>query len=89
MDTHIHTHKEKRKTTTVTLPPSLLAEAKALNINLSRTLENTILSLVKENEAKKWAEENKDVIESMNAYYEKNDVSIKPIWMRREQGELG
>lgn len=57
---------KNRKATNVSLDAALLEEARALGINLSRTLEERLEELVKTERIKRWREENRASIESMN-----------------------
>jgi antitoxin CcdA len=63
-----------KKATNVTLDSALLAEARALGINLSRTLEERLEELVKAERIKRWQEENRAAIESMNRFIEKYGI---------------
>jgi antitoxin CcdA len=63
-----------RKATNVTVDAELLAEARALGINLSRTLEERLLELVKAERIRRWQEENRASIESMNRFIEKYGI---------------
>jgi antitoxin CcdA len=63
-----------RKATNVSLDAELLAEARALGINLSRTLEERLAELVKAERTRRWQEENRAAIESMNRFTEENGV---------------
>jgi antitoxin CcdA len=63
-----------RKATNVTLDSALLEEARALGINLSRTLEERLLELVKAERIKRWQEENRASIESMNRLIEEEGI---------------
>lgn len=58
----------------VTISAALLARAKALNINLSRTLEDRLEELVREAEGKRWLEENRKSIDAYNARVEREGV---------------
>ncbi len=48
--------------------------AKAQGINLSQTLEDVLAKLTEDARVTKWREENRDFIESYNAYIERNGV---------------
>ena len=74
---------ETKKQTTVTITPSILNKAKEEGINISAFLEENLRADLKEREKQRWLEENKEAIDSMNAYYAKNEPSIKPLWMRK------
>ena len=63
-----------RKATNITLDAELLAEARALRINLSRTLEERLIELVKEERERRWQKENRAAIESMNRFTEEHGI---------------
>jgi len=56
--------------------PAALAEAKELNINMSRAAENGVKVAVLEAKSKLWIEENFDAIESSNAHVEKHGLPL-------------
>jgi antitoxin CcdA len=60
-----------RKPTNLTLDARLVAEAKNLDINISRVAEESIAKAVSEEKARLWKIENRDVIQSLNDYVEK------------------
>ncbi|CAA7616265.1 type II toxin-antitoxin system CcdA family antitoxin [Magnetospirillum sp. UT-4] len=66
--------KAPRKACNVSVNEDLLAQAKALGINLSQTLEKELARLVREAKAKAWYEENKEAIESQNRWLEKHGL---------------
>lgn len=61
-----------KKPTNLSLNSDLLKKARALNINLSATLEQALKEQLKSNEAKKWTEENKNAIKAYNDFVEQN-----------------
>ncbi len=58
-------HAEK-KATNLSINADLLKKAKALKINLSKNFESYLNQLVREQEEKKWIEENAKAIETFN-----------------------
>jgi len=58
----------------VSIDAALLARAKRLNINLSRTLEERLDQLVRAAEATRWLEENRAAIAAYNARVEREGV---------------
>ena len=58
----------------VTISAALLARAKALNINLSQTLEERLEQLVREAEGKRWLEDNRKAIDAYNARVERDGL---------------
>lgn len=65
-----------RKATNVTLGEALLAEAKALNINVSQAAEAGLARAVAERRAELWLAENQAALESSNAYVEVNGLPL-------------
>ena len=63
-----------KKPTNLSLNSDLLKKAKALNINLSATLEQAIKSKLAEREAEKWAKDNKRAIKVYNEFVEENGL---------------
>jgi antitoxin CcdA len=58
----------------VTINARLLARAKALNINLSRTLEARLEQLVREAEGRRWLDDNRKALEAYNARIERDGL---------------
>lgn len=56
----------KKKATNVSINSDLLKKVKAYNINISSSIEKTLEELLKEEESKKWIEENQDAIDDYN-----------------------
>lgn len=65
-----------RKPTNVSLDAEFVAEAKALGINLSQACEKGLVEAVKEARAALWQEENREAIESWNAWVEENGLPL-------------
>jgi len=67
-----------RKATHVTLAEALLAEAKAksLNINISQAAEAGLARAVTERRAELWLAENREALESSNAYVEESGLPL-------------
>ena len=66
-----------KKATNVTLTETILAEAKALRINISQAAEAGVAKAVAEKRAEIWLKENKEAIESSNAYVEKHGLPLE------------
>ena len=65
-----------RRPTNLSLDSVLLAEAKALEINVSRAAESGIETAVKEEKRKLWLQDNAAAIGSSNAYVEANGLPL-------------
>lgn len=61
-----------KKATNLSLNSDLLKKTRALNINLSATLEQTLKDKLKSIEAKKWVKENKNAIQAYNDFVDDN-----------------
>jgi antitoxin CcdA len=66
----------QRKPTNLSIDASLLAEAKELDVNISRAAEEGIAKAVADEKARLWLEENKEALESSNRYVEKHGLPL-------------
>ncbi|MBU0632609.1 type II toxin-antitoxin system CcdA family antitoxin [bacterium] len=62
----------KKKATNLSINSDLLRKAKELHINISSSLEKTLIELIKEQEIKNWEAKNKTSINSYNERVSKN-----------------
>jgi len=65
-----------RRPTNVTLPVELVAEAKALNINVSQACESGLARSVAEARRARWLEDNKEAIEAYNSMVERDGLPL-------------
>lgn len=65
-----------RKATNVSLDEGLLAEAKLLRINVSQAAEAGLAQAVAARRAELWLAENREALESSNAYVEQNGLPL-------------
>jgi len=65
-----------KKATNVSLAEPLLAEAKALRINVSQAAEAGVAQAVAEKRAEQWVAENAKAFDCWNAYVEKNGLPL-------------
>lgn len=63
-----------KKPTNLSLNSDLLKKTRALNINLSATLEQALRAKLAESEAEKWAKNNKRAIKAYNEFVEENGL---------------
>lgn len=61
-----------KKATNLSVNSDLLAKTRALNINLSATLEKALKEELAKHEAAQWAEENRAAIKSYNEFVEQH-----------------
>ncbi len=65
-----------RKATNVSLDTSFVAEAKALGINISQACERGLIETVKEARSALWQDENREKIDSWNAWVADNGLPL-------------
>ena len=61
-----------KKATNLSINSDLLAKSRALNINLSATLEHALREELAQAEARNWSKENKAAIKAYNNFVEEN-----------------
>ena len=66
-----------RKPTNISVDPTLVAEARALGINLSQAAEVGIAAAVARRRQERWREENRAALESSNAYVEAHGLPLE------------
>lgn len=66
----------QRKPTNLSVDVNLIAEAKELEVNISRAAEEGIAKAVTDEKAKRWLAENKEALESSNRYVEKHGLPL-------------
>lgn len=71
-----HAKPAARKPTNLTLDAALLAEAKDLSVNVSRAAENGIAEAVRAEKERLWLEENREALESSNAYVTEHGLPL-------------
>jgi antitoxin CcdA len=69
-------HEGPKRATNVSLTESLLAEAKALDINVSRAAERGLAQAIAEKHAEQWRAKNKAALNSSNAFVEKHGLPL-------------
>lgn len=65
-----------RRATNVSLGADLLAEAKALGINVSQAAEAGLARAVADKRAQQWLQDNHAALESSNAYVEQQGLPL-------------
>jgi antitoxin CcdA len=65
-----------KRATNVTLNEQLLAEARALEINISRAAEQGLAKAIADKRAEQWLRENKEAIDGWNEWVEKNGLPL-------------
>ena len=64
--------KAPKKPTNLSVNSDLLKKCKAMNINLSATLEHALTDVLAKTENDKWAEDNKNAIKAYNEFVDEN-----------------
>lgn len=67
----------RRRATNVSLDPTLLAEARALAINVSQACERGLVETLAEERARRWKEEHREAMESWNRYVEEHGLPLE------------
>jgi antitoxin CcdA len=65
-----------KKATNVSISETLLADAKELQINVSRAAEAGLDRAIAERRAEIWLQENLDALQSSNEYVERNGLPL-------------
>ncbi|MHC8494772.1 type II toxin-antitoxin system CcdA family antitoxin [Thalassospira sp. SM2505] len=65
-----------RKATNISIDVELLAEAKSLGINISRTAEQGLREAVAKKRAEQWRAQNKAALEASNAFVEEQGIPL-------------
>jgi len=73
MDT-LYNYEAPKKPTNLSVNSDLLKKSKALNINLSATLEQALRTKLATAEEKKWKKENKRAIQVYNEFVDENGL---------------
>jgi len=66
--------KAPKKAVNVSINSDLLRQARDMKINLSRTLEEKLEQLLREERARRWKEENREAMEAFNRWVEEHGV---------------
>ena len=65
-----------RKAANLSIDTNVLADAKALDINISRAAETGIAEAVRAEKGRRWLEENREAIDYYNAYVAENGLPL-------------
>ena len=65
-----------RRPTNVTLPVTLVQEARAMGVNLSQACERGLAAAVAESRPERWLAENKEAIDSWNSYVAEHGLPL-------------
>jgi antitoxin CcdA len=76
LDRTVSTSRAVRRAANVTLPETLIQEAKALGINISQACEKGLAGAVSEARASAWLKENRPAIEAWNDYVQEHGIPL-------------
>jgi antitoxin CcdA len=76
LEMHMLDKLPSRKSVNLSIRRDLLAEAKELGLNVSEAATTGIAAAVSAEKSKRWKEENREAIESSNAYVEKHGLPL-------------
>ena len=65
-----------RRPANISLDSAMIDDAKELGINISRACEEGLAKQISEERGRRWLEENRDAIESSNAWVEKHGLPL-------------
>lgn len=65
-----------KRAANLSVDQELLEQAKAMKINLSKTLEQGLLRAIKEKQALAWKQENRAALEGYNQWVESNGLPL-------------
>jgi antitoxin CcdA len=71
-----HRPASSQRATNVTLPETLLQEAKEMGINLSQACERVLAAAVAEARRQQWLKENRQAMEAWNDYVAKHGLPL-------------
>jgi len=64
----------RRRATNLSLDEKLVAEARELELNVSRIVEDRLREVVRDERARRWLEENRAGFEAFERFVEKNGI---------------
>ena len=74
----------KKRAVNLFVDAELLDEARRLRINISDTLERRLRSIVRAEQQKRWLEENKEAIASINSFIDRHGLLASKLRYRPE-----
>ena len=76
----------KKRAVNVFVDAELIDEARRLRINLSETLERRLRAIVRAEREKRWLEDNRAAIDSINSFIDQHEVLASRLRYRADQG---
>lgn len=65
-----------KRSTNISLSPEVYSDAKRLGINLSQTCDRLLRQVIREEEAKQWAEQHAEFVETYNRVIEAEGLPL-------------
>ncbi len=78
-------HTPKKRAVNLFVDTELLDEARRLRINLSETLERPLRTIVRAEQARRWLDDNRDAITSINDFIDRHGLLANRLRYRPEQ----
>ena len=75
----------KKRAVNLFVDVALLEEARRLRINISETLERRLRTIVKAEQERRWLEENREAIASINAFINQHGLTASRLRYRPER----
>lgn len=75
----------KKRAVNVFIDADLVDEARRMRINLSETFERRLRSIVRAEQEKRWLEENREAIASINQFIDRNGLLASRLRYRSER----
>jgi antitoxin CcdA len=77
MEAHMGIQGSGKKVTNLSLDQALLADARALGVNISQAAEKGVTEAVRKAKGEAWVQENREAIEASNRWVEKNGLPLE------------
>jgi antitoxin CcdA len=77
-------HPPKKRAVNLFVDADLLEQARELRINISDTLERRLRTIVRTEREKRWLEENRDAIASINSFIDQHGLLASKLRYRPE-----
>ncbi len=75
----------KKRAVNLFVDAELLDEARRMRINVSETLERRLRTIVRAEQEKRWLEENREAVESINAFIDRHGLLASRLRYRPDQ----
>lgn len=69
----------RRRATNVTLPEDVAAEARALNVNISKVAESALRVPLRQERTRRWQEDHQERVDAFTVWFEENGLPFQDI----------